>query len=166
MRTAALLFLIAAAVLLLGNSGSPASAAPVPKHLMKEPENTELAKLQGKWKFESLRIGGRSVPRGPGLTLEIRGDKVLYTSGDLVTTADIKLEAADGVKWFKATNSQRVDGDGKPIGKAEDGTYGYLIDGNTLTMAMGIERNQVDADPAKPTDKTILMVLTRIKDKN
>lgn len=34
-------------------------AAPIPAHLMKKADD-DLAKLQGKWKLESLRLGART----------------------------------------------------------------------------------------------------------
>ena len=94
-----------AAVLL----GVQASAAPVPKHLMKEAENTEEAKIQGRWKLENLGGGGDPAP-GPGAAAgddtEFRRDKMTVHSKDQVVSATIKLDIADGVKCLAITNAQ------------------------------------------------------------
>ena len=165
-----------AALLLLGLSGSTALAgAPVPKHLLKEGDNTEQGKLQGVWKLTSLRVGGTEVggeaAAGIEMTMEIRGDamtaRVAQGPAHRVT-AKIKLDTADGVKRFSTTNTQKTDADGKPTGKEEDVTCGYAIDGDTMTWAMipGANGKATPADPAKPGANAILMVFTRVKDKN
>src|SRR5262245_49033366 len=58
-------------VFLAGSASGFAGAAPVPKHLMKEPENTEQSKLQGKWKLESLRLGEMALPAGAAGNVEL-----------------------------------------------------------------------------------------------
>ncbi len=40
--------------------GSMSSAAPVPKHLLKTPENPDLTAMQGKWKLTDVAFGGQS----------------------------------------------------------------------------------------------------------
>jgi uncharacterized protein (TIGR03067 family) len=167
-----------AALLLLGLSGSAGlAAAPVPKHLMKEGDTTEQGKLQGVWKFTSVRLGGTEVSvektGGSDMRVEIRGDTMTVTSsqGNVApqrVTAKLKLDTADGVKRFSTTNTQKTDTDGKPTGKEEDVSCGYAIDGDTMTWAMvpGANGKAVFADPAKPGANAILMVFTRVKDKN
>ena len=43
--------------------GSMSSAAPVPKHLLKTPENPDLTAMQGKWKLTDVAFGGQSLDR-------------------------------------------------------------------------------------------------------
>jgi len=166
MRTAVVLVLCFVAAVLVG---VPASAAPVPKHLMKEAENTEEAKIQGRWKLESLGVGGIQ-PQGGGvqqqmeMTLEFRGDKMTVRSKDQVVSATIKLDIADGVKCLAITNAQSVDGMGRTV-REDDMAFGYCRDGDKLTLAMTLEGYRT-VDPAKAGDNALVLVLTRIKEKN
>src|SRR5205809_4073977 len=80
MRSAAFLLLATLTGFAVFRTGPAAALAPVPKHLMKEAENTEQAKFQGKWKLESLTFGNMALPAGAAggieLTLEIRDSKL------------------------------------------------------------------------------------------
>ena len=175
MRTRAFLLLAALSGSVVVLAGTPAPGAPVPKHLMKDGDNTEQGKLQGKWKLMSLRLGGMEIggdiAAGIEMTMEIRGDtmtaRVAQGPAQRIT-AKIKLDTADGVKRFTTTNTQKTDTDGKPAGKEADVTFGYAIDGDKMTWAMvpGANGNAELADPAKPGANAILMVFTRVKDKN
>jgi uncharacterized protein (TIGR03067 family) len=157
--TAIVLGLGFAATLLVG---VPASAAPVPKHLMKEAEDTEEAKIQGRWKLEAIGIGG--MPQQLDVTLEFRGTKMTGKSQDRAVSATIKLDITNGVKRLAMTNTQAVDGMGQLV-KEEDVSFGYCIDGDKLTLATTLNGNGA-VDPAKPGDNALVLVLTRVKEKN
>jgi uncharacterized protein (TIGR03067 family) len=149
--------------------GVPASAAPVPKHLMKEAENTEETKLQGRWKLESLGVGGIQPQGGVGqqveMTLEFRGTKLTGTSEGRGMNATFKLDIVDGVKRLAITDTKAVDRMGQPVAE-EDVTFGYcIIDGAKLTLAATIDGKRA-VDPAKAGDNALVLVLTRIKEKN
>jgi hypothetical protein len=160
MRTAVVLVLCFIATVLVG---VPASAAPVPKHLMKEAENTEEAKIQGQWKLESFVID--KVPLQVAISLEFRGTKLTGTSEGRAISATIKLDIVDGVKCLAVTNMQVMDGMGQRD-EEEDTTYGYSIDGDKLTLVTSLGERKKLVDPAKPRGNTIVLVLTRIKEKN
>jgi uncharacterized protein (TIGR03067 family) len=176
MRFAPFLVLAVVSGLVLTFAGSSGVAAPVPKHLMKEAENTDQAKLQGKWKVESVGFEGTPVTKdanGPDdahvLTLEIRGDQLTVTGGNNFT-AKIKLDTDGGVKRCTTVGAQKLDQDGKPAGKEADVAFGYIIDGDKLTLAerinpRGNKATTVD-DPSKPGTGALLWVFTRVKDKN
>jgi uncharacterized protein (TIGR03067 family) len=175
MRTCAFLLLASLSGSAIVLTGTPAPGAPVPKHLMKDGDNTEQGKLQGKWRLTSIRLGGTeiggNVAAGIEMTMEIRGDTLTANVMQGPTqrvTAKIKLDTADGVKRFSTTNTQKTDADGKPNGREEDVTCGYAIDGDKMTWAMvpGANGKAELADPAKPGANAILMVFTRVKEKN
>ncbi|MCI0703084.1 MAG: hypothetical protein L0241_18560 [Planctomycetia bacterium] len=168
MRTFAFLL----AVVLMASVG-PVGAAPVPKHLMKEP-GSDKGKLQGKWKLQSLRLGGMDVggdlAGGIDMVLEFRGDKLIVTAniggnGTMTGTADVKIESG-AVKRISSSNIQTTDGNGKPINTgAKNDAFGYLLEGDKLILAAtpgGGDGNTL-ADPNKPDKNTMIMVLTRVK---
>jgi uncharacterized protein (TIGR03067 family) len=165
MRTAAFLLLACTA------SAGTAGAAPVPKHLVKEAENTEQSKLQGKWKLESIEIGGMNLglPETIDGTFEFRGDKLTVAMQGQTVTATVKLDSADGLKRLATTNTQKVGADGKPLGKEDDATFGYVLDGDKLmigTRPNAAGRGSGPIDPKKPGEGGVVMVLTRVKAKN
>jgi uncharacterized protein (TIGR03067 family) len=150
----------------------PASASPIPKHLMKDAGNADQAKLQGKWKLKSIRFQGMDLggeaAAGIQMTLEIRGDTMTAVAQGHRVTAKFKLDTVDGVKRFASTGGQKQDGDGKPLGKEEDQSFGYAIDGDTLTWAMRIAdpNKGPPVDPAKAGADAAVIVFTRVKDKD
>src|SRR5437763_62584 len=137
MRTFALV-LFAAVAVIVSSVGKPAAAAPVPKHLMKEPE-TDKAKLQGKWKLQSLKLGEMEL--GPDLigtlemVFELRGDTLTATVNAAGTvqksTATVKYPAAGGTgpKRISMTDAKTVDQNGKAVnnGGKKDDSFTYTI---------------------------------------
>jgi uncharacterized protein (TIGR03067 family) len=168
MRTA--LLLAAVSGLAVFSTGSPTAAAPVPKHLMKAAENPERDKLRGRWKLTGIRVGGQDVDVAGALdmALEFRGDDVTVSvkqaGNDQAMTAKVKLDTADGVKRIVLTDSRVVAGNAGNPGREGDGSLGYVLDGDTLTVAarQGAGGQQA-ADPANPGKDTVVMVLTRVK---
>src|SRR5262245_36609083 len=79
MRFTAFVLFVASGVLVA--SAGPVASAPVPKHLMKEPEGDK-GKLQGKWKLQSLRLGEQdlgNIAASIEMVLEFRDDKMTFT---------------------------------------------------------------------------------------
>ena len=135
MRTAALI-LFAAIVPVAG-------AAPVPKHLMKEAENPDLAALQGKWTITGIALDGTELPAdliaGLNLTFEFKGDTAVLTNPTQkeTVTATVKLDLTAKPRRITFSNEKTTDLDGKPT-KADAkslGTLIYKIDGDTLVVA-------------------------------
>src|SRR6516225_604795 len=123
MRCVAFLVLAVLAGFVLTFAGSLGVAAPVPKHLMKEAENTEQAKLQGKWQGESVSVGDLLLA-GPGkaawgMTLEISDNKFTFTSGG-TETATFKLDTIDGFKRCTLTDREWTAPDRESLVKGED----------------------------------------------
>ncbi len=153
-------------------SAGPAAAAPVPKHLMKEPEGDQ-GKLQGKWKLQSLRMGGMDVggdlAKSIDLVMEFRGDKLVVTAnvpgqgGAMKSTGTVKFDPK--AKTITATQMEAVGPDGKPVNKSGPATQamGYVLDGDKLTFASSTGGDRA-ADPAKPGPNTIVMTFTRLKE--
>jgi uncharacterized protein (TIGR03067 family) len=177
MRTTVFLTLAVLSGFVIPYACSAGVAAPVPKHLMKEAENTEQSKLQGKWKLESTGIGGlpvRGNPNGPNggldITLEFRGDKLTATGPQPTLVSKIKLDTIEGVKRCTTFDALQLGQDGKPDEKKDGEAFGYIVDGNKLTIAVRLDatggKANTAADPSKPNTDTILMVFTRVKDKN
>lgn len=167
MRTAVILLVLGFAGVL--QTGVPAGAAPVPKHLMKAPDNTEETQLQGRWKLENLAVGGGIPQGGIGgpqmeITLEFRGTKVTGSSQGRAVSATLKLEIVDGFKRLAMTNTQTVDGTGKPV-KEDDVTFGYSIVGDKLTLATTLE-GKGPVDPTKPGNNALVLTFNRVKEKN
>jgi uncharacterized protein (TIGR03067 family) len=149
--------------------GANAAAAPVPKHLLKG-ANTEQARLQGRWKLQSVQYGGNTVgsTQGIEMTIEIRGDTVTTTSKWMTTRATMKLDKLDGVLRLALINNKAIEVHQQGPTFVDNGQYGYTLDGDKLTLAtnmiVGTTRSTA-ADPTKPAgDNTVLTVLTRIKE--
>jgi uncharacterized protein (TIGR03067 family) len=165
MRAVALtLFVLGAAV--VSSSGPGVAAAPVPKHLMKEPEG-EQAKFEGKWKVVSIRAAGEELVTGAAtldIEMEFRGDRLtatVRTGGkvSLTSTATVKY-ATGGERQIRTTDERAVDGDGKPIDNdtGKDEPLGYAFDGEKLLIAEKV-------DPLKAGPNDTVVVLTRVKEK-
>lgn len=147
-----------------------AAPAPVPKHLQKTPEN-EKAKLQGKWKVEAMRLGGKDIADGLGanfeMTIEFSGDNLIATANiggtAQKTTATVKHDATAGAKRFTTikTTTVTLDGKGKP--KTEkDELFAYAFEGDKLVLAAA-DGGKGTPDPLKPGPNDIVLVLVRAK---
>ena len=169
MRTAVLvLFGVVAAVVCSGGAGA---AAPVPKHLMgKVVENGDKAKLQGKWKLESMKVGGKdALPAAVGIhiDIEIKDDrftmKVIVAGMEHNGTATLTY-GTGGVREFKTTNMQMTGPDGRPVnnGGPKEQLMGYALDGDKLLLASDAG-GKTAADPLKPGANDTVMVLVRVK---
>ena len=163
-RTVALaLFGVVAAVVF---SSGVAAKAPVPKQQVEG----DRAKLQGKWKVETLKVGGQDVLAGLGpnfnMVVEFQGDRFAATAniGDTVqkTTAKVKYGTGDA-KQITTTEMQTVDADGKPIDAQKEEAFGYTFDGDKLLLASGVGKRA--ADPLKPGPEDVVIVLARVKQK-
>jgi hypothetical protein len=170
LRTTTLaLFGLSAAVVL--SLGATTGAAPVPKHLMKEPEGDK-AKLQGKWKVESIRMGDQDLGGLLGgnfeMVIEFQGET--FTAAANIagmhqkSTAIVKY-GTDGKKQLSMTNTQTVDATGKPVnnGGQKDESFGYALDGGKLILASPANGEKRIVDPLKPGPKDIVIVLARVK---
>jgi uncharacterized protein (TIGR03067 family) len=144
-------------------------AAPVPKHLMKEAEG-EKAKLQGKWKVEAMRLGGKDLAAGANfdMTIEFRGDTLTATSNIAgtarKTTATLKHDAAAGAKRFTTveTTTTPLDGKGAPMNE-KDESFGYALDGDKLLLGAAGGGSKEAPDPLKPGPNDVVLVLVRVK---
>jgi uncharacterized protein (TIGR03067 family) len=173
MRTASLaLFGIAVAVV---SSVRVGTAAPVPKHLMKEPP--DLAALRGTWTLTGLRLEGTELPveiiRQVALTLEFRENTAVMTSVPQKrrTTATVKLDATTKPRRMTFGNESTTDLDGKPVKGAGEsmGTVIYKIDGDTLVLAgiaqVGDKKPEGVADDfvGKPGSNVAVLTFKRVK---
>ena len=164
--TALVLFAgVLAGFALVGAGGPRATAAPVPKHLRKAPEG-DRAKLQGKWKVESMRLDGKDsggLPGGMEMMIEFKGDGLTATARgagqDQNTTAVVKHDAS-GARRF-TTVETRSDRGGN-VKAEKDETFGYAFDGDKLLLSIHPSRKGA-GDPLKPEPGAMVLVLTRVK---
>jgi uncharacterized protein (TIGR03067 family) len=164
MRTVATFALLAAPCLV-----GPLAAAPVPKHLMKGPEGTEAAKLQGKWRLESVLVGGRpgNLARRVAPTFEFRGDALTIDDGGR-TTGKAGFDTVGGMKRITVSGMRAENKDGT-LGRHEDDSgYGYILQGSTLILAatVGETGARTAADPTGLLgSNAITLVLIRVTEK-
>lgn len=166
MRFVALFGPTAALVTLMG----PATAAPVPKHLKAETEKGDRAKLQGKWKVETVR--GPGIARGgPNLLAELemvfefRDDALTATvTGrglNLVVISTLKFDPG-GARRVRAVDSVQP-GPGAPM-KMPDEYFGFGFDGEKLLLGVTPgARDKAPPDPLKPGPDDAVLVLVRVK---
>lgn len=164
MRVLVLFALTAAVVTLVG----PAAAAPVPKHLMKEAEGGDKAKLQGKWRVQSITFGGRNAEeplRGSEMVIEFRGDKLIATTTGATnrsTTGTVEF-GANGTKRFTTVETTTADGGGAPRTE-QDEAFGFAFDGDKLLLGVSPGAGGKEApDPLKPGPGDGVIVLVRVK---
>jgi uncharacterized protein (TIGR03067 family) len=152
------------------------TAAPVPKHLMKE--NPDLAALRGTWALTGVAFEGTELPadvvRQVALTLEFRGDASVLTSAPQKrrTTATVKLDPTTNPRRMTFGNESTTDLDGKPVknGDMSLGTVIYKIEGGTLVLAVpplvdGKQANELPVDfVAKPGSNVSVLTFKRVKE--
>ena len=135
MRTLALFTLVATLAVC---ADSHTTAAPVPKHLMKEAENPDLAAMQGKWELISANLDGES--RKPAdATLEIRDNRGKIVDEHSNSTFIFTLDTTTNPRRMISLDS--TDRHAKAIVAI------YKIEGDTLTIA---DRRD---DPEKPPEE-------------
>ena len=168
---AAVLVLFAA----VGLVGRPATAAPVPKHLMAD-DGPDRAALQGKWELKELTLEGVPLPAEIvaqlNTTMEFRGDVCVLTLGarNERVTATVKLDVTARPRRMVCGNETTTDLGGKPLKKGRDalGTVIYKLDGDTLTLGSSADRKtDPKAPPADfastPGSDTVVMTFKRAK---
>jgi uncharacterized protein (TIGR03067 family) len=160
MTRLALFGLVAAIALAAG----PAPAAPIPRGAGSA--GGDKAKLQGRWKVESMRMGEQDLTTVLGanfeMFVEFDGDRLaaearLQGRTTVATTADVTYDVPK--KQFRTTNSRSVDANGKPAAQAQkEESMGYAFDGEKLILS------QRGAGAAGlPGKNDVVMVLTRVK---
>ena len=150
-----------------------ATAAPVPKHLAKEAEGGDKAKLQGKWKLESMKMGDKNgLPDGITLemTLEIKDDKFtmqMNVAGMSMTGTATLAYGKDGKRELTMTDMKVTNADGTPAPTTgtKEQSIGFEFDGEKLLMGSTSGGDSKAIDPLKPGANDMVMTLTRIKDK-
>lgn len=171
MKTVALILFGVTAVIV--SSSGFGTAAPVPKHLMgKEAESGDKTKLQGKWKLESMKMGGKdALPAGINIDmlLEIKDDqfsmKMNVAGMDMTGTATMTY-STDGKREFKTTNMRISGPDGKQIDSPQkEQSMGFAFDGDKLLIGSTNGPDGKAVDPLKPGPNDMVMTLTRVKDK-
>jgi uncharacterized protein (TIGR03067 family) len=172
-RFAALIvFGIVAAV--VSSAGGIAGAAPVPKHLMKEAENPDLAALQGKWVLTGLALDGTPLTADTlaqiEMSFEFRGNTLVMTAAkqNLRSTATLKVDASANPRRVTFADDKVTDLDGKPVNNPSAGKMGtalYKLEGDTFVLATkadgkdGVPENFV----AAPGSNTVVLTLKRVK---
>ena len=124
MRMLALALFATAATFVV--SGGPMVAAPVPKHLMKDAENPDLAAMQGEWELTTMNVDGESMSALEA-TLEVRGNISRTTIGHLHSSCVFTLDTTNNPRRMISLDSTN------PNAKATVAIY--KIEGDTLTIA-------------------------------
>jgi uncharacterized protein (TIGR03067 family) len=171
-RTALVLFGLA--VCLVSSVGERVGAAPVPKHLMKEPENPDLDALQGEWLLAGVVHDGTVLPAGTvreiQLTLEVRGTVMAVT----FPKANSRLAAT--LKFDLNTNSRRLTFDDQKQTDLKDNPKNladvekwsaaiYKLEDDTFVLATqngntgGVPKDFVSV----PGSDAVVLTFTRVK---
>jgi uncharacterized protein (TIGR03067 family) len=164
----AALVLFGLAVGFVSSGGSWVAAAPVPKHLMKEPENPDLAALQGKWILTGVALDGTALP-APEMILEVNGNTFVTVDvrGKLRMTAAAELGATTNPRRVTFGDWKSTDLDGKP--RANPGSAMglgiYKLESGAFVLAVKCDnKDPAPADfTANPGSKTCTMTFTRAK---
>lgn len=144
MTRGAALVLFGLAICFVSSVGGRGAAAPVPKHLMKEPDHPDLVALQGKWELTGLAaLGYVNPPEGVArlqMTAEFGGDVVAVTSAGerQRTTATARFDRNAKPRRMTFTGAKTTDLDGKPLdGPAMWWPHAviYRFEGDTLVLA-------------------------------
>jgi uncharacterized protein (TIGR03067 family) len=142
---------------------------------MKEPES-DRTKLQGKWKVESMLVGGKNVLADLGqnfeMELEFKGEQFTARRNIagmvIMTTGTVKYGTPEA-RHLKVTDMQTVGPDGKPVNNAgqnakEEG-FGYAFDGEKKILLGSTPDAKGAVDLLNPGPNDAVIVLTRVKDK-
>jgi hypothetical protein len=170
-RSLALVLFGLAAVIV--SSLSTGVAAPVPKHLVKEPEGDK-AKFQGKWKIESILMGGKDILAVLGqnfeMELQFKGEQFTARGniGGMVqtTTGTVKYGTAES-RLMKMMDRKTVGPDGKPVNNAaqKEEAFGYAFDGEKVLLGSTSDGGAKGIDPLNPGPNDFVIVLIRVKEK-
>jgi uncharacterized protein (TIGR03067 family) len=162
MRAAELVLsgLVAALAVAVGES----PAAPVPKHLMKPGSDKD--KLQGKWKLESLRMGGVDYGESREVVVRFTGGSMTTWVNDLGqkrTTAATVMHHPDQVRRFTMRDATMTsEQNGRSVAKKlRDEVHCYDFDGNKLLLTSDTKGQPVD--PLKPGKYDVVLVFVRVK---
>lgn len=169
-----ILILSSVAAAFMTTAGAPIVAAPVPKHLMKEPENPDFAALQGKWTLTNLSFAGMQL-QGDTLaqiemTVEFKGDILVMTAAkqNMRSTTPVKFDTNTKPRRLIFGEGKATDLEGKPIdnpGAEKMGIAIYRVEGDTFIMAAkanGKEGVPEGFDGKADSDVAIL-TFTRVK---
>jgi uncharacterized protein (TIGR03067 family) len=159
-----------AAFLLLASAVSAGTAAaPVPKHLMKEAENTEQAPIQGKWQLESVTVGGqvRMPGANPEISFDLRDNTMTVNAASgLTKTGVVKFDKDGGFRRIRITDVKRAGNAGGPAAE-DDASFGYRFEGDKLILAARRQgAKEVAVDPKNAGTDAMVFVFVRVKDKN
>ena len=139
MTRGAALVLFGLAICFVSSVEGRGAAAPVPKHLMKEPAN-ESEQLQGRWELVSARlVDDGDLAREMKMVAEFRGNDFTATvdrAGIRVVTAGAVKLAPGGAKAFVHTAPRITDSATPGAVRIEgDQMYAYAFDGEKLVLA-------------------------------
>ena len=136
---------------------------------MKEPASDK-AKLQGKWKVQSLLMGGKDMlgPLGQqfDMTFEFNGETVVarVNGGTVQKSASAVKYGSRAARQIKITDTHRRwrRQAGEASNGQDGGEVGYAFEGEKLLLgSAGNGKGAVDPLNPGPTD--IVIVLVRVK---
>lgn len=157
MRTVALVLF---AVLL----GSVGTAAPVPKHLMKDADGaTDRAALEGTWELATIARDGEQlsddITAAQKIAMAFRGTECVIKLPvcDQIVTATVSLDATAKPRRMSFANEKVITFAGKPLMPTEKQMHAviYKIDGDTLTLGSHADRSKPpETPPAEFAEKS------------
>jgi len=122
-----------------------------------EATQKELAKLDGKWKFDSFVLDGKKIDFGA--TWQFKGETVAETFGGLPRRAgSVKIDPSKTPKEIDVNFT-----DGKGGGMVAKYLGVYELDGDKLTVCVGTDGKRATELASKPDTKTMLIVFQRTK---
>ena len=145
-----------------------AGVSPIPKQPLKEGDNGDLRKFQGKWRIETLCLGGISVSPAEPVLLEFSGQSMTMTTSDSIIKARIKLETIGALRRLSTTCTQKVSIRGELIGNEQNFSLGYVLSGEKLTLAKTTKKKGEDVacDPDRPDSNSVVLGFRLQKDNN
>jgi hypothetical protein len=140
--------------------------APVPAHLMKEPEPA--AWIQGKWKLTAVRNSKNvDLPPWREWAFDFRGD-TLTTDDPAQTQYSVCKFRFDGKRLATSEGRCMDRSTGTFVCDNDSGVYFYAIrDGKLLLglSALSTRAKEVACDPLKPGAMCFVLVFTRMEDR-